>query len=121
LNVLPTNTPLTPDQTNSHPIHSLQTNTIAITSISWHPTEPILATTLSSGALLLTRIGDRSDGEKDDRRAQGIPGDLVISNVYDEYEEYSDDDMEDTEKYDMSYEDSYASRRGDEMALDEED
>jgi hypothetical protein len=29
--------------------------------------------------------------------------------------------MEGTEKYEMSYEDSYASRRGDEMALDEED
>lgn len=94
-----------------------------MTSVSWHPTESVLAATLSSGTLLLTRIGERTDGEKDDR-PRALPGDLVIANGYaedDEYDEYDDDDMEGTEKYDMSYEDSFASRRGEEMAVDEED
>ena len=56
-----------PDQTNPHPIYSLPSNSITLTSLSWHPSESVLATTLSSGTLLITRIGERSDGEKLDR------------------------------------------------------
>ena len=79
--------------------------------------------TLSSGAILITRVGERSDGEKVDIR---IPGDLVIStNGYhdgdEEYDEYEEDAEEDTGRYDMSFEDSNASRRGEEMTVDEQE
>ena len=53
----------------------------------------------------------------------GSPGDLVISNGYhDDYGEYEDEeDVEDTGQYDMTFEDSFASRRSEEMIVDEED
>ena len=112
------------DQTNPHPIHSLPTSTISITSLSWHPTESVLACTLSSGTLLITRIGERSDGERIERVVEG-PGDLVISNGYheDDYDEYEDEDVveDHTGPYDMTLDDSFASRRGEEMIVDEED
>jgi hypothetical protein len=84
-----------------------------------------LAVTLSSGSLLITRIGERSDGEKVDR-PQGTPGDLVITNgFHDEYDDYPEEEEEEEEEeerpYDMSFEDSYTSRRGEEMFVDRED
>jgi hypothetical protein len=115
------------DQTAPYPIHSLPSSTISLTSLSWHPTESVLAATLSSGALLLTRFGERSDGEKVDRSPIGRPGDLIVTNGYhdeeeEEYDEYDEaDDTESPEKYDMSYEDSFMSRQGEEMAVDEDD
>jgi len=109
------------DQTNAHAIHSLPSSTISLTSASWHPTESVLAVTLSSGSLLITRIGERSDGEKIDR-PQGTPGDLVISNgFHDEYEEYPEEEEDEERPYDMSFEDSYTSRRGEEMFVDGDD
>jgi hypothetical protein len=110
------------DQTNAHTIHSLPGHTISLTSASWHPTESVLAVTLSSGSLLITRIGERSDGEKIDR-PQGAPSDLVISNgFHDEYDEYPEGEEDEEERpYDMSFEDSYTSRRGEEMFVDGED
>jgi hypothetical protein len=110
------------DQTSPHPIQSFPSNTITVTSISWHPTESILALTLSSGALLLTRIIDRSDGEKIDHEPRGMPGDLVTNGFhhYDDYNE-EENDVEDPSRYDMTFEDSFASRRGEEMIVDEEE
>src|ERR1700734_1527868 len=113
------------DQTAAHPIHSLPASTISLTSLSWHPNESVLAATLSSGALLLTRVGERSDGEKFDRPAPGRTSELIITNGYhdeEEYDEYDEvDETESQEKYDMSYEDSLMSRRGEEMVVDEDD
>ena len=102
-----------PDQTNPHPIHSLPSNSITLTSLSWHPSESVLATTLSSGTLLVTRIGERFDGEKLDRSPlHGVPGDLIISNGYDD--EYDDEDLEEEGP---SFEDSFA--KGEEMIVDD--
>src|SRR5271170_2059465 len=111
------------DQTSPHTIQSLPNSTISLTSASWHPTESVLAVTLSSGSLRITRIGERSDGEKVDR-PQGTPGDLVITNgFHDESDEYLEEEEEEEEErpYDMSFEDSYTSRRGEEMFVDGED
>lgn len=105
----------------------MPSNTITTTSLSWHPIETVVACTLSSGALLITRIGERSDGEKFDRPTQrGSSGDLVISNgyhdEYDEEEEYEEEEEEDnTRQYDLSFEDSFVSRHGEEMIVDEEE
>ena len=101
------------DQTNIHPIHSLPSATISVTSLSWHPSEPVLAATLSSGIILLTRIGERFDGEKLDRQ-KDVPGDLIVTNGF--HEEYDEDEP----LPDITLEDSFASRRGDEMVVDEE-
>lgn len=98
-----------PDQTNPHPIHSLPSNSISFTSLSWHSSESVLATTLSSGTLLITRIGERSDGEKLDRH--GGPGDLIISDGFDN--EYDDEYLEEEGP---SFEDSFT--KGEEMIVD---
>jgi len=73
----------------------------------------------------MTRIGERSDGERVDR-PQGTPGDLVITNgFHHEYVGYPEEEEEEEEEeerpYDMSFEDSYTSRRGEEMFVDGED
>ena len=109
------------DQTNPHPIHSLPASTITLTSASWHPTESVLAATLSSGVLLLTRIGERPDGEKIDRPLHDTPGDLTVANGFDDYDDYDEEEhKEDTSRYDMSFEDSYASGRGEDMVVDKD-
>jgi hypothetical protein len=101
-----------PDQTNPHPIHSLPSNSISFTSLSWHSSESVLATTLSSGTLLITRIGERSDGEKLDRSSiHGGPGDLIISDGFDN--EYDDEYLEEEGP---SFEDSFT--KGEEMIVD---
>ena len=107
------------EQTNPHPIQSLPTGTLSLTSISWHPTESVLAATLSSGSFLLTRIGERSDGEKVDR-LRPLTADLIVTNGYHDHSE-EDEYNDEQEPYEMSYEDSYISRAGEEMIVDEED
>jgi hypothetical protein len=112
LNVRSLDTCLIPDQTNPHPIHSLPGNSITLTSVSWHPSEAVLATTLSSGTLLITRIGEHSDGERLDRsHLHSVPGDLVISNGYGD--EYDDEGLEEEGP---SFEDSFT--KGEEMIVD---
>ena len=79
-----------------------------------------MAATLSSGTVLLTRIGERSDGERIERPPP-TSRELVISNGYhnqyeDEYEEEEPDDMA---EYESPIDTSFASRRGEEMAVDE--
>ena len=72
----------------------------------------------------MTRIGERSDGEKLDRPPpEHISHDLVISNGYHEYDKYEngEDGMTDSGKYNMSFEDSFVSRREEEMVIDEYD
>lgn len=102
-----------PDQTNPHPIHSLPSNSITLTSLSWHPSESVLATTLSSGTLLITRIGERSDGEKPDRAPlHDGPGDLIVSYGFDD--EYADEYLEEEGP---SFEDSYT--KEEEMIVDD--
>jgi hypothetical protein len=111
------------DQTTSHPIHLFPSATISVTSISWHPNEFVLAATLTSGALILTRVGERSDGEKTDRDYRGISRDLVPNGFHrHEYDGYEDveEGIEEPVSYEMSFDNSFASRREEEMALDEE-
>ena len=106
--------PLFVEQTYPHPIFSLPTSTVTPTSLSWHPNEGVLAATLSSGALLITRINERSDGEKQDPKYSGSY-DVVLSGHEDDYE----DEAVGESTYDVSYDNSFASRRGEEMALDD--
>ena len=107
------------EQTNPHPIHSLPSSTITLTSISWHPTEAVLAATFSSGSILLTRIVERSDGERVEQPSTSR--ELVISNGYhNQYDdEYGDEEPDEIAEYDSPIDTSFASRRGEEMAVDE--
>ena len=98
------------DQVNPHPLHSLPVDTISLNSLSWHSSEAVLAATTVSGLLILTRINERSDGEKPSSRPE-----ITLTNSR-HHEEY-DDDMPDTT---AAFEDSFLSRRGEEMHIDEE-
>jgi len=79
----------------------------------------VLAATLSSGVLLLTRVGERSDGEKFDRPAR-LQRDLIVTNGHERYDDYSE--VQDDEMVDGSaaFEDSFISKTGEEMIVDEE-
>ena|ERR1700721_1293290 len=65
------------DQTNPYTLHSLPTASISISSLSWHPTESVLAVTLPSGAFLLLRTNEASDGEKPPHQNK-TGGDMMI-------------------------------------------
>ena len=80
----------------------------------------MLAATLSSGSLLITRVGERSDGEKVDR-PRPFTAEMVLSNGYHDHSEGEEYEEEVEPSYEMSFEDSYISRRGEEMIVDEDD
>ena len=81
--------------------------------------------TLSSGALLITRVNERSDGEKQDPKYPGSY-DVVLRGHEDDDEEEEEEEEEESPEdeaagestFDVSFDNSFASRRGEEMALD---
>jgi len=91
---------------------------MSITSLSWHPTESVLAATLSSGTLLLSRIGERSDGERLDRPSRSQ--DLILANGHESYDGYSEGQDDEMAEESAAFEDSFLSKRGEEMIVDDE-
>jgi hypothetical protein len=103
-----------PDQTTPHALHSLPTSTISLTSLSWHPTESVLAATLPSGSLLLTRVGEHADGETvPSYQWSSVGGELILAPESEV--EYSDNE----EMVEHSFEDSFLSSGQERMVVDE--